>query len=159
MIDRELTFLPRFRPTRVSRALFVTFLASFRSRAALQLEIVALRRRLDVLLRDGDAMSLSRTQARVVDCGPEADRNKHGGLHAGPATLIPQPVKFARGTGMMITSNHDVHMSAHNTVSCMGQGRGAGTAALCAATRCSAHGLPYSVLREAPVKGGVYLEG
>jgi len=46
-----LTFLRRFSPTRVFSALFATFLASFRNRAALQLEILALRHQLGVLHR------------------------------------------------------------------------------------------------------------
>jgi transposase InsO family protein len=46
-----LTFLHRFSSTRVFVALFVTFWASFRSRASLQLEILALRHQLGVLQR------------------------------------------------------------------------------------------------------------
>ena len=61
-------------------------------------------------------------------------------------------------TGMMITSDHDAHMSTRNTVCCMGQGQAAGTAAaLCAQRRCGTRDLPYPVLREALEKGGVYL--
>ena len=61
--------------------------------------------------------------------------------------------------GMMITSHHDAHMSTRNTVCCMGQGQGAGTAAaLCAARKCGARELPYGELRDALVKAGVYFE-
>ena len=60
---------------------------------------------------------------------------------------------------MMITSNHDAHMSTRNTVCCMGQGQGAGTAAaLCAARNCGTRDLAYSALRDALVKAGVYFE-
>lgn len=61
--------------------------------------------------------------------------------------------------GMLITSNHDAHMSTRNTVCCMGQGQGAGTAAaLCSQRGCTTRQLPYPALREALVAGGVYLE-
>jgi hypothetical protein len=51
LIEWELTFLRRFSPTHVFAALFATFLAFFRSRAALQIEILALRHQLGVLHR------------------------------------------------------------------------------------------------------------
>jgi len=61
--------------------------------------------------------------------------------------------------GMMITSNHDAHMSTRNTVSCMGQGQAAGTAAaLCAGKNYGARDLPYANLRKALETAGVYLE-
>jgi hypothetical protein len=61
--------------------------------------------------------------------------------------------------GMMITSNHDAHMSTRNTVSCMGQGQAAGTAAaLCAAKRRGTRDLAYPDLRRALVKDSVYFE-
>ncbi len=61
--------------------------------------------------------------------------------------------------GMMITSDHDAHMSTRNTVACMGQGQAAGTAAaLCALRDEGTRELPYGVLREALEAGGVYLE-
>ena len=60
---------------------------------------------------------------------------------------------------MMITSNHDAHMSTRNTVCCMGQGQAAGTAAaLCAARDCGTRELPYGDLRKALDAGGVYFE-
>jgi len=62
-------------------------------------------------------------------------------------------------TGMMITSDHDAHMSTRNTVCCMGQGQAAGTAAaLCADQGCGARELPYSDLRAALEAADVYLE-
>lgn len=62
-------------------------------------------------------------------------------------------------TGMMITSNHDAHMSTRNTVCCMGQGQGAGTAAaLCAQKDCGTRDLSYTGLRDALVSAGVYFE-
>ena len=63
-------------------------------------------------------------------------------------------------TGMMITSDHDAHMSTRNTVACMGQGQAAGTAAaLCVAQDCTTRQLPYPHLRAMLVGDGVYLEG
>jgi hypothetical protein len=60
---------------------------------------------------------------------------------------------------MLITSNHDAHMSTRNTVCCMGQGQAAGTAAaLCAAKSCGTRDLSYAVLREALLKAGVHFE-
>jgi hypothetical protein len=61
--------------------------------------------------------------------------------------------------GMMITSNHDAHMSTRNTVCCMGQGQAAGTAAaLCAARGCGTRKLAYDDLRQALEADGVYFE-
>ncbi len=60
---------------------------------------------------------------------------------------------------MLITSDHRAHMSTRNTVCCMGQGQGAGTAAaLCAAKKCGTRDLRYGDLRDALKKGGVYFE-
>ena len=62
--------------------------------------------------------------------------------------------------GMMITSNHDAHMSTRNTVCCMGQGQAAGTAAaLCAGAGKSTRELRYVELRKALEKADVILEG
>lgn len=62
-------------------------------------------------------------------------------------------------SGMMITANHDAHMSTRNTVCCMGQGQASGTAAaLCAAGRYGTRDLPYPDLRAALIRAGVYLE-
>jgi hypothetical protein len=61
--------------------------------------------------------------------------------------------------GMMITSDHDAHMSTRNTVCCMGQGQAAGTAAaLCAQQGCGTRVLDYADLRAALEAGGVYFE-
>jgi hypothetical protein len=61
--------------------------------------------------------------------------------------------------GMMITSNHEAHMSTRNTVCCMGQGQGAGTAAaLCAPKNCGTRDLRYADLRDALTKADVSLE-
>lgn len=61
--------------------------------------------------------------------------------------------------GMMITSDHDAHMSTRNTVCCMGQGQAAGTAAaLCARKNCGTRELPYPDLRKALENDGVYFE-
>jgi hypothetical protein len=61
---------------------------------------------------------------------------------------------------MMITSNHDAHMSTRNTVSCMGQGQAAGTAAaLCAGKNYGTRDLPYANLRKALESADVYFEG
>ncbi|MFC1736598.1 FAD-dependent oxidoreductase [Candidatus Hydrogenedentota bacterium] len=61
--------------------------------------------------------------------------------------------------GMMITSDHDAHMSTRNTVCCMGQGQAAGTAAaLCAEKDCGTRELPYADLRRALENGGVYFD-
>jgi hypothetical protein len=61
--------------------------------------------------------------------------------------------------GMLITSNHDAHMSTRNTVCCMGQGQAAGTAAaLCAKMRLGTRQLPYPQLRAALECDGVYFE-
>ena len=58
--------------------------------------------------------------------------------------------------GMLITSDHDAHMSTRNTVACMGQGQAAGTAAaLCALRDEGTRELPYSVLRDALIRDGV----
>jgi hypothetical protein len=62
-------------------------------------------------------------------------------------------------SGMMITSDHRAHMSTRNTVSCMGQGQAAGTAAaFCAAKNCGTRELPYRQLRDALIKNGAILE-
>ncbi|HLN19887.1 MAG TPA: FAD-dependent oxidoreductase [Bacteroidales bacterium] len=61
--------------------------------------------------------------------------------------------------GMLITTDHEAHMSTRNTVSCMGQGQAAGTAAaLCAAANLSTRALQYEVLHSELIKANVYLE-
>jgi hypothetical protein len=61
--------------------------------------------------------------------------------------------------GMLITSDWDAHMSTRNTVSCFGQGQGAGTAAaLCAQKSVGTKELAYADLKKALLDAGVYLE-
>lgn len=86
---------------------------------------------------------------------------KDGGTYGIPyKALRVKEIENLLASGMMITSNHDAHMSTRNTVCCMGQGQGSGTAAaLCAAKNCGTRDLRYSDLREALAKADVYLEG
>ena len=61
--------------------------------------------------------------------------------------------------GMLITSDFAAHMSTRNTVCCMGQGQGAGTAAaLCAEKGCGTRELEYSLLRKTLENDGVYFD-
>lgn len=61
--------------------------------------------------------------------------------------------------GMMITAEHDAHMSTRNTVCCMGQGQAVGTAAaLCASEQCSTRELTYALLKKTLLKDNVHLE-
>jgi hypothetical protein len=86
---------------------------------------------------------------------------KNGGTYGIPyRALCVQGLDNLLAAGMMITSDHRAHMSTRNTVSCMGQGQAAGTAAaLCADRRCGTRQLPYEVLRTALEEGGVFFEG
>ena len=60
--------------------------------------------------------------------------------------------------GMMVTSEYYAHMSTRNTVCCMGQGQGAGTAAaLCAQNGWDARTLLIDVLRKTLLASDVYL--
>ncbi len=83
-----------------------------------------------------------------------------GGTYGIPyRALRPRGIENLLVAGMMITSNHNAHMSTRNTVSCMGQGQAAGTAAaLCAARNCGTRELAYADLRKALVKDNVYFE-
>ena len=83
-----------------------------------------------------------------------------GGTYGIPyRALRPVGLENLVVAGMLITSNHDAHMSTRNTVSCMGQGQAAGTAAaLCAAKNCGTRELAYGDLRKALVKDNVYFE-
>jgi hypothetical protein len=85
---------------------------------------------------------------------------KNGGTYGTPyRALRVAGIDNLLATGMMITSNHDAHMSTRNTVSCMGHGQAAGTAAaLCAARNCGTRDLKYADLRKALESGGVYFE-
>jgi hypothetical protein len=85
---------------------------------------------------------------------------KNGGSYGIPyRALCVKDIDNLYVSGMMITSDHNAHMSTRNTVSCMGQGQGSGTAAaLCAINNYSTRQLPYSKLRDALEKGKVYFE-
>ena len=85
---------------------------------------------------------------------------RNGGSYGVPyRALCVKGVDNLYATGMMITSDHDAHMSTRNTVSCMGHGQAAGTAAaLIAADGSDSRSLDYGRLRAALLKGGVYLE-
>jgi hypothetical protein len=85
---------------------------------------------------------------------------KNGGTYGIPyRALRVAGIENLLAAGMMITSNHDAHMSTRNTVCCMGQGQGAGTAAaLCSARNCGTRELRYGELRDALNKAGVYFE-
>jgi FAD dependent oxidoreductase len=86
---------------------------------------------------------------------------RNGGTYGIPyRALCPTGVENLLVAGMMITSNHDAHMSTRNTVCCMGQGQAAGTAAgLCARNGWGARQLPYAMLRSALEKAEVCFEG
>jgi len=85
---------------------------------------------------------------------------KNGGSYGIPyRALVVKGLENLYVSGMMITSDHNAHMSTRNTVSCMGQGQASGTAAaLCALNNYSSRQLPYSKLREALEKGNVHFE-
>lgn len=85
---------------------------------------------------------------------------KNGGSYGIPySALRVKGIDNLLCAGMMITSDHNAHMSTRNTVSCMGQGQGAGTAAaLCARHDYTTRELPYPLLRETLLKDGVHLE-
>jgi hypothetical protein len=86
---------------------------------------------------------------------------KNGGSYGIPyRALLVTGIDNLLAAGMMITSNHEAHMSTRNTVSCMGQGQATGTAAaLCAAANVGTRELRYSTLRQGLEKGGVNFEG
>lgn len=85
---------------------------------------------------------------------------KNGGTYGIPyRALRPVGVHNLLVAGMLITSNHDAHMSTRNTVSCMAQGQAAGIAvALCAQKNCGTRDLSYADLRSALLSDGVHLE-
>ena len=84
---------------------------------------------------------------------------KDGGVYGIPyRALLVKDIENLYATGMMITKDFKAHMSTRNTVSCMGQGQGAGTAAaLCALNELHSRELPYSLLRKHLLKDNVYL--
>ncbi len=83
-----------------------------------------------------------------------------GGTYGVPyRALRPRGVGNLLVAGMLITADHDAHMSTRNTVSCMAQGQAVGTAAaLCARKNCSTRELDYGDLRTTLHRGGVYFE-
>lgn len=85
---------------------------------------------------------------------------KNGGSYGIPyRALCVKNIENLYVSGMMITSDHNAHMSTRNTVSCMGQGQASGTAAaLCALKNYTTVELPYPVLRDALEKGNVHFE-
>lgn len=85
---------------------------------------------------------------------------KNGGSYGIPyRALCVKGIDNLYVSGMMITSDHNAHMSTRNTVSCMAQGQASGTsAALCAANNFNSRQLPYTILRTALEKGGVHFE-
>jgi hypothetical protein len=85
---------------------------------------------------------------------------RNGGTYGIPyRALRVAGIENLLAAGMLITSDHNAHMSTRNTVSCMGQGQAAGAAAaLCAAKNIGTRELAYADLRQALVKGGAHLE-
>jgi hypothetical protein len=85
---------------------------------------------------------------------------KDGGTYGVPyRALRVRGVDNLLVAGMMITADHDAHMSTRNTVCCMGQGQAAGTAAaLSAEGDSTTRELPYADLRSALESDGVYFE-
>ncbi|MBK5261762.1 MAG: FAD-dependent oxidoreductase [Peptostreptococcaceae bacterium] len=85
---------------------------------------------------------------------------KNGGSYGVPyRALCVKNIENLYVSGMMITSDHNAHMSTRNTVSCMGMGQASGTAAaLCALGNMTSRELSYSSLRKALEKGNVYFE-
>lgn len=86
---------------------------------------------------------------------------KNGGNYGIPyRAIIPRGMKNLFAIGMMITSDHDAHMSTRNTVSCMGQGQAAGTAAaLCAGADIKdVRELDYEKLRKQLERDRVWFE-
>jgi len=85
---------------------------------------------------------------------------KNGGTYGIPyKALCVAGIDNLLAAGMMITSDHNAHMSTRNTVCCMGQGQATGTAAaLCAAKNCGTRQLRYTYLRKTLENDGVYFE-
>jgi hypothetical protein len=86
---------------------------------------------------------------------------KNGGTYGIPyRALLVAGLDNLWAAGMLITSNHEAHMSTRNTVCCMGQGQAAGTAAaLCASRNIGSRALPYADLRRTLEADNVYFEG
>lgn len=84
----------------------------------------------------------------------------NGGTYGIPyRALLPKGLQNLLVAGMMITANHDAHMSTRNTVACMVMGQGAGTAAaLAAGGKTTPRELDPDILRDQLRRDGVYLE-
>jgi hypothetical protein len=85
---------------------------------------------------------------------------KNGGTYGIPyKALRVKGIDNLLVAGMLITTDHEAHMSTRNTVSCMGQGQAAGTAAaLCAAKNIGTRMLDYKDLSSALLNANVILE-
>jgi hypothetical protein len=85
---------------------------------------------------------------------------KDGGTYGIPyRALCVKDVENLYAVGMMITSDRRAHMSTRNTVSCMGQGQAAGTAAaLISREKIGSRDLKYANLRTQLEKNKVYFE-
>jgi hypothetical protein len=86
---------------------------------------------------------------------------KDGGTYGIPyRALRVKGIENLLVAGMMITSDRRAHMSTRNTVSCMGQGQAAGTAAARSAHKnCGTRELRYAHLRATLEADGVYFDG
>jgi hypothetical protein len=75
-------------------------------------------------------------------------------------TMLVKGIDNLFAIGMMITSDHEAHMSTRNTVSCMAQGQAAGTAAaLCVKNSFGGvRDLPYPKLYDALKLGNVWFD-
>ena len=75
-------------------------------------------------------------------------------------TMLVKGLDNLFAIGMMITSDHEAHMSTRNTVSCMAMGQAAGTAAaLCVKNEIGGiRDLPYSKLYDALKLGNVWFD-
>lgn len=86
---------------------------------------------------------------------------KNGGTYGLPFRAIQvKKLENLMAIGMMITSDHEAHMSTRNTVSCMAQGQAAGTAAaLCVKNSYdNIRDLPYTKLYDALRLGNVWFD-
>jgi hypothetical protein len=85
---------------------------------------------------------------------------KNGGTYGIPyKALRVKGIDNLLVAGMLITTDHEAHMSTRNTVSCMGQGQAAGTAAaLCALKNIATRMLDYKDLSSALLSANVILE-
>jgi len=75
-------------------------------------------------------------------------------------TMLVKGLDNLFAIGMMITSDHEAHMSTRNTVSCMAMGQASGTAAaLCVKNGFGGiRDLPYSQLYDALKQGNVWFD-